>query len=228
MSRGRKPRNSKSAGLSLRWRALRPAIAAVLTAAVVVAVLASVGWLGGEALRGVGSRDRYQSAFADIQCDTPPGIDRARFLAEVRYLSQFPETFHHLEESEQARLAEAFTLHPWVESVERVSVEPGNVVRVALKFRTPLLAVRDEMGLVRLVDDSGRLLPETEPPPGVAWLENAIPAPQISSPQVWDNATVKKAVELARAYSAVRLERRWTGWRLEKRDGTVLYVVQGP
>jgi hypothetical protein len=224
---GRKPHKSKSAGVSLRWRTLRPAIGALLTIAVVVAVIAAINWLGGEALRGVGSRERYQAAFAEIQCDTPAGMDRARFLAEVRYVSQFAETFQYLEEAEQKRLAEAFLLHPWVKSVEGISVEPGNVVRVALKFRVPIVAVRDEAGTVRLVDDSGILLPESEPPPGVAWLDNVVAVPAVSPGQVWTNAIVKKAAELAKAYSPARLDRRWTGWRLEKRDGTILYVVPG-
>ncbi len=228
MSRGRKPRKSKSPGISLRWRALRPAIAVVLTIAVVVAVLASLGWLGGEALQGIGSRDRYRAAFADIDCETPFGMDRAKFLAEVRYVSGFPETFHFLEETEQARVAKAFAMHPWVEAVESVSAEPGNVVRVALRFRTPVLAVRDNGGSLRLVDGGGRLLPEADAPPGVAFLENPVAEPGVVSGQIWDEAIVMKAVELAKAYSPVRLERRWTGWRLEKRDGTVLYVVPSP
>src|SRR6186997_3346707 len=127
------PRKSKDSS-SRRWR---PALVALALAA---GVLLAFDWLGGEALRRVGFRDRYRVAFADIRCEAPPGVDRPAFLTEVRYVSNHPESFLALDDSDHTRLERAFALHPWVESVDGVTVEPGNIVTVKLKFRTPVLA----------------------------------------------------------------------------------------
>jgi hypothetical protein len=226
VSRGKKPKPPKApAGRAgRRWRAARPVVAVVLTLAVVGAVVAGLGWLGDAALRGVGSRDRYRVSFADIDCNPPPGIDRPTFLAEVRYVGTFPETFNPLDPADQQRLTAAFAAHPWVAAVDEVAAEPGGVVRVRLTFRTAVLAVRIAGGPVRLVDGHGVLLPVSAAPPGVAELANPVPAPTTAAGLVWADDTVARAVELVAVYHPRRLEKTPRGWRLTRADGKVLSV----
>jgi hypothetical protein len=86
-------------------------------------------------------QDRYQVAFADIDCRPPPARERTDFLAEVRYLSTMPARLDLLDDALPVRLAEAFAHHRWVEKVERVAVVPPGRIEVRLVYRTPVLAV---------------------------------------------------------------------------------------
>lgn len=227
MSRGKKSKKPKQdAAASGRWRRSRSVVAALLTLAVAGGVLAGLVRLGDEALQRIGLRSRYLAQFADVQCETPPGCDRPTFLAEVRYVGNFPETFNALDPGDRNRLTAAFAAHPWVESVLGVRVEPGNVVRVALAFREPALAVTVEGGRTRLVDRGGVLLPESPVPSEVATLATPVPAPRATAGQLWDQTTVGRAVELVKAYQPRRLERGPSGWRLTQPDGRVLVVSE--
>lgn len=222
---GKKPKKPKdSAGRHGWWRVARPVVAALLTLVFAAGILVALGWVGDESLRRIGPRDRYRVRFSDIQCDTPPGVDRATFLAEVRYAGNFPESFNALDAGERDKLAAAFAAHPWVEAVDGVTAEPQTVVRVRLKFRTPVLAVRVADGSTRQVDGGGVLLPETGLPSGVPALVNLVAAPRTPPGKPWDDDTVKRAVELAKAYHPERLELLPTGWRLTQPDGRILHV----
>jgi hypothetical protein len=199
-------------------------LAALLTLGVVAGLLFGLGWLGDEARRRLGPRDRYAAWFADVECDAPPGLDRPTFLAEVRYAANCPESFQLLDPDLPARLAAAFAVHPWVESVTGVEVEPPARVRVRLRFRTPVLAVATDGGSVRLVDAAGVLLPATAPPAGLPELVNPVPPPETPAGRVWADDMVRRAAELTTAYKPARLERTPSGWRLTQPDGKVLVV----
>jgi hypothetical protein len=97
----------------------------------------------GRATRAVlHNRDAYTMALSDIDCDPPEGMPRAEFLGEVRTLSKLPERFHLLDDNLSARLARAFAVHPWVESVKRVEVcGRGSKLHVELVNRQAVLAV---------------------------------------------------------------------------------------
>lgn len=219
---GKKPKKRTDSGRW--WRAARPAVAVVLTLAVVGGVLLALRSLGDEALRGIGPRDRYRVRFADVRCDPPPGTDRPTFLTEVRYAADFPETFNALDPADRDRLAAAFAGHPRVEAVTGVTVEPQTVVRVTLTFRTPVLAVTLADGSTRVVDGHGVLLPETAASPGLPVLATRVPPPTTPAGKVWPDDTIQRAVELVKAYAPVRLERIWVGWRLTQPDGQMLVV----
>jgi hypothetical protein len=217
--RRKKPGPTRAAGSP--WRTVT---AVLLTLAVVGGGVLALGRFGDEATRRIGGRDRYRTPFADISCDTPPGLDRPTFLAEVRYAAGLPEAVNPLEVAERERLAAGFARHPWVERVDGVTPEPGGVVRVALKFRVPVLAVTTTDREPRLLDRYGVLLPVTPTPPLVAELTGTVPPPRVAAGEVWEDADVHRALELRQAYSAQRLERVLGGWRLTLGDGKVLVV----
>ena len=69
-------------------RPARRLFTAVLLAASLVLGLIALGhWTRADLDR----RDYYAIPFSDIDCPTPPGRDRAAFLAEVQYLGGLPD-----------------------------------------------------------------------------------------------------------------------------------------
>lgn len=135
-----------------RW-IFRVLIIVVAVGAVLLGILA-VGWWSLDQVR---DRPRYQLAFQAIECPPPPGMARDTFLEQVRAAAEMPERFGLLDADLGPRLTHAFTLHPWVESVESVGIAPGRVV-VRLQYRRPVLAVRTG-NYLRAVDGRGAVLP---------------------------------------------------------------------
>ena len=105
--------------------ALTPLAAGLLLLAAVIVL----GWLAQQALRG---QERYQIAFADIDCTPPPNLSREAFLDEVQYFAQLPDSVCVLDDGLPARLSAAFARHPWVEQVQGVEVVAPKGVRVQL------------------------------------------------------------------------------------------------
>lgn len=222
MKRGKKPKRSElPAGSSRPWRRL---VVVALTLAAAAGLVWGVARLGELARSGLGPRDRYAVRFADVQCDAPPRLDRAAFLTEVRYVSDFPETFQSLDPDSQAKLAAAFAAHPWVEKVNGVVVGADNRVRVELAFRRPALAVLTTAGPLRVVDATGVLLPSETSADGLPELASAVESPKTPAGQVWADPDVKRAGELVEAHHPRRLEKSATGWRLTTTDGKTLVV----
>jgi hypothetical protein len=222
MAGKRAPYNSDSTGSSLARRAL----VGFLTLAVVAGILWGVRYLGDLARRNVAERDRYTVLFADIECDAPPGYERAPFLSEVRHESGFPATLQSIDPELSPKLTAAFASHPWVAKVDEVLAEPEGKVRVKLRFRVPALAVhiaatKDQ---VRVVDTHGVLLPLQTDAAGLARLVSPVPAPTTPSGKPWADDTVKRAVELLDAHHPKTLEKTAQGWRLTLGDGKVVVV----
>jgi hypothetical protein len=207
-------------------RVIRHFLRIALTLAAAGAVAAGVVWFGSRAGEHVAGHPRYAVPFAEIQCDAPPGSTRAAFLSEVRYLANAPETVQAVDPGLGDTLAPVFRQHPWVEDVEGVEVTADRAVRVRLRFRTPVLLVRVAGGepAQRLVDAKGVLLPPVPPPEGVAVLANERPPPGVAAGRVWDDAVVTRAAALARDFTAVRVEKTDTGWRVTQATGRVLAV----
>jgi hypothetical protein len=170
-----------------------------LVAALLLAGLIALGRSARDALR---SQDRYAVAFADIDCEPPPGEGRAAFLGEVQYLAGLPERLQVLDDDLPGRLAEAFAWHPWVEKVERVEVVPPGRVRVRLTYRTPVLAVLP----ARAVDRDGVLLPGGAPTDRLPILVGKVPPPAGPAGSAWGDRAVESAARTA-AYLAPYRER---------------------
>jgi hypothetical protein len=208
-----------------RMRSPRFILAVLVTLVAVAGVLFGLGYLGDAARDRLGPRDRYLVRFADVECDVPPGHGRESFLAEVRYVGNAPESFQLLDPDLGPELSTAFAAHPWVEGVDGVDPQPPNRVRVRLRFRTAVLAVRLEGGGVRLVDANAVLLPGPGEGQGLAELVTPVKEPPSPAGQVWVDDTVKRAVELVRVYQPRRLEKTPAGWRLTGADGKTLHVA---
>jgi hypothetical protein len=149
--------------------------------------------------------DRYAIGFTEIDCTTPPGQDRAEFLAEVQNAAGLPDRLQLLDNKLAARLADAFAGHPCVEKVEQVVILPSRQVQVYLSFRVPVLEVMLPAKSPReppsgelswVVDQQGNLLPKKhfgEPLP--LFFATAPPAGPAGRP--WGDATVEAAARTA-------------------------------
>src|SRR5947199_2908893 len=79
-----------------------------------VAVIGAIFVLGGLFVVKHAMRDRlkneeqFQFPFAEISCNTPPGLDTATFLGQVRYHGEFPDNVPLLDDELPTRLKEAF------------------------------------------------------------------------------------------------------------------------
>jgi hypothetical protein len=221
MAGKRSPINSGSA----RKKLTRRVLVGMLTLAAVVGVVLGIRHLGEAARQEIAQHDRYSMAFSDVECDVPPGYERASFLSEVSYHSKFPARFQSIDPDLEPKLTAAFAAHPWVAAVERISIEPENRVRVKLRFRVPALAVRiagaEQM---RVVDTHGVLLPLRTDDANLPKLLTPVPAPRTPSGQPWPDETVKRAVGLVDAHHPMTLEKTAMGWRLTMNDGKVLVV----
>lgn len=204
--------------------AWRQVMVVLLTLAVVIGVVWGVVQLGDAARRGLGPRERYAVRFSDIDCNPPPGQDRTTFLTEVRYVSRFPESFQSLDPELTSKLKSAFTTHPWVASVESVTVSPDRRVKVVLKHRNPVLVVRLTDGELRTTDKDSVLLPRGAATAGLPELATPVSPPTTDAGQVWADPTVKRAVQLVELHHPIRLEKSTLGWRLTMQDGQVLVV----
>jgi cell division septal protein FtsQ len=205
--------------------ALRITLKVVAALALVAVFVAGLAWVGERAGLQLLGNPRYQVKVADIQCDTPPGLDRTTFLTEIRYLSDLPATVSSVDPALSKTLTAAFAKHPWVAGVDGVEVVPEAGIRVNVRFRVPVLAV-DVMGESdrRAVDRDGVLLPSTASVVGLPVLLPAVHAPTTLAGEVWSHPDVKRAVELAQAYPALKIEKTAKGWRITTRDDRVLSV----
>jgi len=187
-------------------------------------LLCGLIWLGAYAREQLREHERFQVAFADIECNPPAPLQRPEFLEEVRYHGRLPERFSIFEDGLSDRLQIGFAQHPWVARVDKVELAAPRSVRVALVYRQPVLAVvvtpdlaakhspplpvgergRGE-GLaddpaklpLRAVDDQGVLLPKNVPlPRGLPILYRA-PRPGGGAGRPWGDPGVLAAAQMA-------------------------------
>jgi hypothetical protein len=196
--------------------------------------LIGVVLLGRLTREGVRDRGRYTTPFAEIACPTPPGGNRAEFLAEVQYLADLPERLHLPDDDLVRRLAAAFAAHPWVRQVRRVEIVPPRQVRVHLSYRLAVLAV-PRNGVLRAVDDQGVLLPASAPKDGLPVLRGQPPAPAGEAGSAWGDPVVLAAARTAgllRTHEgSLRLtavEATADGLTLRTADGSRILWGRGP
>ncbi len=192
---------------------------AALTVFIGIGLLTMLVWIGQRAGNAVADQPRYQIPITEVQCNTPAGMDRTIFLNEVRAVGNLPETVSAVAVETPPLLATAFAKHPWVASVDRVSVKSDRTIHVELVFRTPVLAVKiaGETKL-RMVDKTGTLLPTGPIPDQLAKLTIEVKAV---------DATVKRAAEICenlRERKPRTIEKIATGWRVTPESGQALLL----
>jgi hypothetical protein len=201
-------------------------VKAALTLGLLAGLVGGLAWLGGRAGQSVANRPRYTIPFADLKCDAPPGLDRATFLGEVRYLANLPDTVQSVDPALPATLSAAFAMHPWVAAVTGVTAGPDGAVTVGLTFRQPVLVVSVHGEGPRLVDATGVLLPVAPTPTGVTVLVGEVLPPTVPAGAVWPDPIVKRAAEWSTIYkpAPASIQRQASGWRLVLPDGRALAV----
>ncbi len=207
-----------------RWRRLLRLLPAV---AVVGGLFFGLHWLTQLAGASVAAHERYAVKVADLRVNTPPQSDSAKFLTEVRLLGNLPETVQSVDPATLAQLSDAFRKHPWVEDVAAITTEPDGGVRVELRFRSPVLAVRwNVAGVVRTraVTASGVLLPTGVDTANLPVLTTERTIQTAADGQPWPEPDVKRAAELVTRHPCKSVERTRTGWRLTDADGKALTI----
>jgi hypothetical protein len=158
-------------------------------------VVASVIY-GGQALRWrLRHHDRYTVPFSEIDCIPPDGVDRVRFLAEVRDQSGLPEALPVLDDELPARLKAAFGRNPWVEEVEEAKVVQGKQIRVRLRYRTPVMAVPIAERTCG-VDSAGVLLPKEASLAGLPVWRGPVAVPPSQAGEVWGDGPLEAAAQV--------------------------------
>ncbi len=199
-------------------RQLTIAVFTVLACAAVVGAIIIGGKIARNSLQ---SSERFLVSFDQIDCPIPPDIERNTFLDEVRYYGEFPKSVSILDVSLRDKLDAAFAHHPWVQKVGAVEVGPGKQIKIALTFRTPILAVQyfNPGPVTRVVDGSGVLLPIAANPESLPRLTGKdIPSPA-GAGQPWGNMQVEGAAKVAALLqphqSALKLSQfRWRDGQL--------------
>lgn len=159
--------------------------------------------VGRAARASLHQRPSYRVAFADLDCTPPEGMSRTAFLDEVRTLTHQEDALAVLDDDLTARLHRAFLVHPWVESVRRVDIEPRRsgktTVRLDLAYRRPVLAVGSstDQTVERkwIVDRYGILLPTAKVPAHLPLLLGAVPPPSGPAGSRWGDARVVVAAK---------------------------------
>jgi hypothetical protein len=138
-------------------------------------------FLGGVIWAGRWGREQLHERnipFTDIECATPVGMERKKFLEEVQYYAPaLPGHVNLLDEQLPQKLLEGFARHPWVEKVDAVEIKPPMRIVVTLTHRTPALAVKFG-GELLAIDRSGVLLPKDAPTLGLPIYPVDAKAPQ--------------------------------------------------
>jgi hypothetical protein len=199
------PPDAHAGGAARRWL-----VQLLLPLALGAGLLGVVVWMG----RHLGSRledgGEHSLAFADIECDAPPGMTRAEFLGEAQYLAGLPDRLGALAPSTPQQVFDALALHPWVARVRRVEFPTPGTARADLEFRRPALAVPPD----RVVDGEGILLPAKTSPKGLPRLRGKVRAPAAHTGQVWEDPNVIAASRVA-ALLRDELARRGTPCEIE-------------
>jgi hypothetical protein len=183
----------------LRGPVGRWALRSVALLLVVAGFLAGVIWLGRWGQEQIHDQERYLVPFADVECDTPEGMERRVFLEEVEYHARppLPDPVNVLDADLPDRLRAAFARHPWVEKVDGVTLTPPRHVAVRLTFRVPVLAVRWGNEL-RAVDGDGVLLPKNAPTRELAIYDGTPRRPRGPPGTHWGDSDLERAARKRR------------------------------
>ena len=182
----------------------------VITALVVVAIL---GWAMQAVWQRVAPmvirREPYLLAAERITMSPQPEWITADIRAEVIQNAGLDKRLSILDDSFMSVVQDAFALHPWINSVEKITKQFPAGVQVDVTFRKPVAVVemssQEGMLLVPL-DERAVVLPVDDVPENrkryMPRIQNIVDRPPVG--QQWDSPRVQGAVDLA-----VRLTDVW-------------------
>lgn len=96
--------------------------------------VAGVMAVGNAARQSLGPEDRYLLSFFEIACPKPPEQDPLEFMGEVQYFGQFSDKLNVLDPTLPDRLRTAFSRHPRVEKVGKITILAPRRIIVELTF----------------------------------------------------------------------------------------------
>jgi hypothetical protein len=173
---------------------------------IVLAVVAALGLAAREAWRRtasiIASRDRYLLPAEAITVTPPPEWIVADVREQVIHAAGLDRRLSILDPEFAKRIEDAFALHPWVASIERIEKKFPPAVQVELTYRKPVAAIEIPVGDSRAllpVDARGVHLPTEDVPlirrqylPRITGVSG-----QPSVGQQWEDPRVAGAVDLA-------------------------------
>lgn len=196
---------------SLPSARFRPAIVDALgrrrgKALVVLGVVGLLGWSAQAVWRKtapvVAARERYLVPAERITLTEPPAWVVANVREQVIHSAGLDRRLSILEPSFAETVKNAFTLHPWIKSVDRVEKRVPAGVHLEVAYRKPVAVIETPFGESRLllpVDDRGVHLPADDVPlirrqylPRITGIVGQPPAGQR-----WEDPRVAGAVEIA-------------------------------
>ncbi|MEA3368616.1 MAG: cell division protein FtsQ/DivIB [Planctomycetota bacterium] len=217
MSKRRKKKNTQESADApdaspARFRAIKAALAAVVTAAVGCAAVYGLGALREQVAHTL----PYQVSASSLRLVEGPSWMTPGILAEldVGLLDpDFPQRFSLLDEGVTERIAAAYERCVWVERVKRIEkhdprVDPSRPpLEIVLKFRRPMAFVRTARGCC-LLDADGVRLPGMyrEPQLGAERLlvVRGVSTRQPAVGQAWSDASLSAGLRVARAVESRR------------------------
>ena len=206
------PATPGASGSARRWL-----LQLLLPLALGIGLLGGVVWLGQHIVSRLQDSGEHTLAFAEIECEAPPGLTRAEFLGDAQYLAGLPDHLGALDPSTGQRIFDALALHPWVARVRRLEFPSPRTVRADLEFRRPALVVPPD----RVVDGEGVLLPAKTSPRGLPRLRGKVRPPTTRAGQVWEDPAVVVASRVA-ALLRDELARRETGCEIEVTSASII------
>lgn len=225
-----KRNSSTAAGSSFAWG--HPQFRRRAMAAGLLGVIALLAWGGREAWRQaapiVAQRPRYLVRADAITINEPPEWIAADIRGEVVHNSGLDGRLSILDPDLPAAVQNAFTLHPWVESVNRVEKRTPAGLHVDLTFRRPVAAIEapgpDGVSQLLPVDGQGIHLPAEDVPEirlrYLPRLTNVVGKPPAG--QRWDDPRVAGGVEIA-----ARLAPEWESLHLHEIAPSARAEIQG-
>lgn len=158
----RKPSPSAGSGGKVR---IRPRVFAVLGLLLVLGVGSHFVWR--HFAPAVARHEQYQITVDDIHITPPPPWIRSDIKSEVLRDAGLAGTLSVLDDWDalSRRVKDAFELHPWVASVERITKRLPSALDVELHYRRPVAAVEssEPNGVTFLpIDFQGIRLPDAD------------------------------------------------------------------
>ncbi len=152
------------------------------------------------------SSPQYLVTADSVQITPPPEWIRADIRADALRNASLEGRISALDDDVLPRIAAAFSLHPWVEKVRRLSKRAPARIVAELEYRRPVLMVDTPAGLLP-VDARGILLPAEDFSPveraGYPRLVGVSSVPLAVPGEPWGDAQVVGAAEIAVALDAV-------------------------